>query len=166
MSVSEQVTTQPKRHLPSQRGHLVALPGPPHWDDVEEDEYDPAPPTTKTPRLKVWEVGRPGWHKDASCFETGTITFFPQDPEEERSGFMDATLRRRIQDVCGNCPVLIDCFTTSIANRDEFGYWAGISPTVRHRILRDLKTDAITLPELVAALSFRGPAGIADVYRK
>lgn len=116
--------------------------------------------------VPVYEIGRPGWHKNAACFEADTLAFFPQDPEEERSGFMDATMRRRIMDICGNCPVLVKCFTTSIENRDEYGYWAGIGPTTRFRILRDLKKGEITLPELVAALSFRGPLGLSDAYRK
>lgn len=121
-------------------------------------------PRVKPPAL--WEIGRPSWHKEALCFEGGTMAFFPQDPEEDRSGFMDATQRRRIQDVCGSCPVLVKCFTASIENRDEYGYWAGISPTTRFRILRDLKKGEITLAELVAALSFRGPIGLSDAYRK
>jgi hypothetical protein len=114
----------------------------------------------------LWEIGRPSWHKQTSCFETGTTAFFPQDPEEERSGFMDAIQRRRIQFICGNCPMLVKCFTTSIENRDEYGYWGGIGPTTRMRILRDLKKGEVTLAELVAALSFRGPVGLTDAYRK
>lgn len=123
---------------------------------------------TSTPPL--WEIGRPSWHKYAACFEGGTLAFFPQDPEEERSlrvtspdGMMQY---KRIQTICSACPVLLECFTTSIRNRDEYGYWAGISPTTRLRILRDMKKGEVTLPELVAALSFRGPAGLTDAYRK
>ena len=117
-------------------------------------------------RTPVWEIGRPAWHKFASCFEGGTAAFFPQDPEEERSGFMDAVMRRRIQFICSGCPVLTECFVTSIKNRDEYGYWAGIGPTTRYRILRDLKKGEITLRELIAALAFRGPTGLSDAYRK
>lgn len=116
--------------------------------------------------IPVYEIGRPGWHQQAACFEGGTMAFFPQDPEEERSGFMSEIQRRRIQDVCSSCPVLITCFTESIEHKDEYGYWAGIGPTTRYRILRDLKKGEITLHELVAALSFRGPSGLSDAYRK
>ena len=121
------------------------------------------PPVAQAP---LWEIGRPAWHKYAVCFEGGTAAFFPQDPEEERSGYMDAVMKKRIQSVCSNCPVLIECFVSSIENRDEYGYWAGIGPTTRYRILRDLKKGEITLGELTAALAFRGPTGLADAYRK
>ena len=158
MSEQVRITNPDTGNTTTTRGRLRALPDEPEGREV------PAPKTPKAAPL--WEIGRPSWHKDTACFETGTMAFFPQDPEEERSGFMDATMRRRIQDICGNCPMLIACFKTSIENRDEYGYWAGIGPTTRFRILRDIKQGQITLPELVAALSFRGPVGLSDAYRK
>lgn len=135
-----------------------------HLRLLSEDEIpDPTPAPVKV--SPIWEIGRPAWHKYGSCFETNTAAFFPQDPEEERSGFVNGAMRRRIIDICGNCPVLIQCFTSSIENRDEYGYWAGISPTVRYRILRDLKKGEVTMVELKAALAFRGPMGLSDAYK-
>lgn len=114
----------------------------------------------------VYEIGRPGWHNKGSCFETGTAAFFPQDTEEPPTGLTEAQQRKRIQFVCGNCPVMIDCFISSIRNKDEYGYWGGVGPTHRRRILKDLKAGEITTEELVAALAFRGPTGLTDAYRK
>jgi hypothetical protein len=121
----------------------------------------------KAPKpVPVYEIGRPGWHAKAACFESGTLPFFPRDPEEEKSGYMDRNMHRRIQFVCGTCPVLTECFIASMNNRDEYGIWAGIYPAHRTRMLKDIKRGNITLGELVAALAFRGPVGLTDAYRK
>jgi hypothetical protein len=118
--------------------------------------------------VPVYEIGRPGWHAQAACFETGTLGFFPQDAD---SGVPEVNPRelglqaRRIEFICAQCPVVTQCFKASIERRDEFGYWGGVGPKARKRMLRDLRNKEITLEELVAALAFRGPQGLTDAYR-
>lgn len=43
-----------------------------------------------------------------------------------------AAERRLAVRLCSNCPVFMECWDASVAQREEFGVWAGVDRTVRH----------------------------------
>lgn len=100
----------------------------------------------------------------AACLGAGVENFFPRDPDSPIVLYQDAAMFRRIDTLCSNCPVLLECFKSSMAFKDEFGIWAGIDRPQRLRMFRDLAAGNITIEELVAALAFRGPRALRDAY--
>lgn len=44
--------------------------------------------------------------------------------------------------VCKGCPVLEECLTASLARRERFGVWGGLTEHQRARLLADLPPEA------------------------
>ena len=65
------------------------------------------------------------WHKDAACLEADPDLFFP-----ERGGSS-----KEARAYCARCPVVHDCLTYALDNREEFGIWGNTSERER-RVLR------------------------------
>ena len=55
------------------------------------------------------------------------------DPETGHLWLSDLEAERRLAvRLCSNCPVIMECWDASVAQREEFGVWAGQDRTVRH----------------------------------
>ena len=55
------------------------------------------------------------------------------DPETAHLWLSDHEAERRLAvRLCSNCPVFMECWDASVAQREEFGVWAGVDRTVRH----------------------------------
>lgn len=79
------------------------------------------------PTQDQWE-----WQYEGSCREADPDLFF--HPEGERG----AARRRRAdaaKQYCNRCPVLELCRERSLAAREPFGVWGGLSEDERHAIL-------------------------------
>ena len=66
------------------------------------------------------------WQRDAACAELDPDIFFP-----ERGGSSKAA-----RAVCARCPVVEDCLTYALENREEYGIWGGTSERERRGLRR------------------------------
>jgi len=83
--------------------------------------------TLPAPTQDQWE-----WQYEGACREADPNLFF--HPEGERG----AARRRRAEaakQFCNRCPVLELCRERSLAAREPFGVWGGLSEDERHAIL-------------------------------
>ncbi len=81
------------------------------------------------PLIEKWE-----WQYEGACRDLDTEMFF--HPEGERG----PSRRRRAAEakkVCAICPVLEECRAHSIAAREPYGIWGGLTEEERRRIVRD-----------------------------
>lgn len=77
--------------------------------------------------MELWE-----WQYQGSCRDIDGTLFF--HPEGERG----AARRRRIEQakaVCAACPVLVQCREQSLASREPYGIWGGLSEEERSNIV-------------------------------
>ena len=82
------------------------------------------------PQLALFEATRgQAWMRRAKC----------KDKVDVQDFFSSGMPQQRAKDFCtgdgggGRCPVLELCRCTSIANREEYGVWGGLSPDDRRR---------------------------------
>jgi WhiB family redox-sensing transcriptional regulator len=71
-------------------------------------------------------VGALEWQDRAACATADPELFFPE---------ADARSTREAKRVCGGCPVRVECLTSAIANREEYGVWGGLTERERRRAL-------------------------------
>ena len=73
------------------------------------------------------------WIQRAACAGLPSSMFFP-DPR--RNNVPDSRARR----ICQTCPVVDECLTSALKNREKYGFWGGV-PERRRRTLetRDLE---------------------------
>ncbi|WP_043500215.1 WhiB family transcriptional regulator [Georgenia sp. SUBG003] len=79
------------------------------------------------PVMDLWE-----WQYEGACREADPNLFF--HPEGERGG----TRRRRdeaAKAICATCPVIEQCREHSLAVREPYGVWGGLSEDERQAIL-------------------------------
>ncbi|WP_407992311.1 WhiB family transcriptional regulator [Kitasatospora sp. CMC57] len=69
----------------------------------------------------------------AACREVGSAPFF--SPEGER-GRDKASREAAAKKVCFRCPVLQMCAELSLARREPYGTWGGMTEDERHDILQ------------------------------
>lgn len=77
--------------------------------------------------MELWE-----WQYQGLCRDIDDTLFF--HPEGERG----AARRRRIEQakaVCAACPVLAQCREQSLASREPYGIWGGLSEEERANIV-------------------------------
>lgn len=79
------------------------------------------------PVMELWE-----WQYQGACRDADERLFF--HPEGERGR------KRRVRDaearqICAVCPVLVECRTQSLAVREPYGVWGGLSEDERASIL-------------------------------
>ena len=68
---------------------------------------------------------------------------------------------RRASKLCDVCPVYVECLTSALVNREEYGVWAGTSRRVRRRIFQLIDMGLTTVDEVVE----RFLNGQGDYYR-
>jgi WhiB family redox-sensing transcriptional regulator len=66
------------------------------------------------------------WRASAACRDMDTSVFFPASDEEAEPA----------KAVCATCPVVEDCLSFALANRQEQGVWGGMTETERRRLRR------------------------------
>ncbi|MCA1840759.1 MAG: WhiB family transcriptional regulator [Actinomycetota bacterium] len=64
------------------------------------------------------------WQGKARCLEVDPEIFFP-----ERGGSSKAA-----RNVCGDCPVRVECLKYALSNREQFGIWGGTSERERRKL--------------------------------
>jgi WhiB family transcriptional regulator, redox-sensing transcriptional regulator len=62
------------------------------------------------------------WHDRAACLDT-EVDFFPEN----------GNVRPALA-VCSECPVINECRTHALSEREEFGVWGGTTAAERRRI--------------------------------
>jgi WhiB family redox-sensing transcriptional regulator len=65
------------------------------------------------------------WSSQAACRET--------DPDEM---FVQGAAQNRVKQICGGCPVKMECLADALDNRIEFGVWGGMTERERRALLR------------------------------
>lgn len=70
-----------------------------------------------------------GWKRDGLCRKEG-------DPEWWFPEGRDKALKEaRAVAVCARCPVLMRCHKSALANKEEWGVWAGLPEKVLRRLV-------------------------------
>lgn len=65
------------------------------------------------------------WFSQAACRE--------DDPD---ALFVQGAAQNRAKQVCGGCPVRVECLADALDNRIEFGVWGGMTERERRALLR------------------------------
>lgn len=68
---------------------------------------------------------------NAACVGEPIDTFFHEGNLVENN-----SLEKKAKSLCNSCPVVEQCLTYAVLNKEEFGIWGGKTPHER-RILRD-----------------------------
>lgn len=66
------------------------------------------------------------WAVFASCKTEQSMTFFPQNREEEAVALA----------ICGICPVQEDCLDHAMETNERFGVWGGTTERQRRKLRR------------------------------
>ena len=87
------------------------------------------------PAMELWE-----WQYQRPCRDlNGPLLFHPE-------GERGAARRRRIERakaICAGCPVLQQCREQSLAVREPYGIWGGLSEEERASILSERRARAL-----------------------
>jgi WhiB family redox-sensing transcriptional regulator len=75
--------------------------------------------------------GKLDWEDDALCAETGPSLFFPTFVVNDRTFGMYAEART----ICEQCEVRRQCLNYALDNDERTGFWGGMSPIERKKIL-------------------------------
>ncbi len=81
------------------------------------------------PVMELWE-----WQYEGACRDADSDLFF--HPEGERG----AARRRRAEAakaICAGCPVIDECREQSLAVREPYGVWGGLSEDERTAVLAE-----------------------------
>jgi WhiB family transcriptional regulator, redox-sensing transcriptional regulator len=71
-------------------------------------------------------VGRPDWHQQAACQDSGVRSFFSDAPAHLEVASA----------VCAGCPVRQECHDTAMADPSLEGVWAGFTAKERREMRR------------------------------
>jgi WhiB family redox-sensing transcriptional regulator len=66
------------------------------------------------------------WAVFAACKEEMSLTFFPQNRQEERTALT----------ICSTCPVVDECLDHAIETNERFGVWGGTTERERRKLAR------------------------------
>ena len=80
------------------------------------------------PVTDVWD-----WQLHGACREMDSALFF--HPENER-GPARAGREAHAKQICRSCPVIQQCRAHSLAAREPYGVWGGMSESERDEIIR------------------------------
>ena len=102
------------------------------------------------PVTDVWD-----WQLRAACREMDNALFF--HPENER-GPARADREAHAKQICRGCPVLQQCRAHSLAVREPYGVWGGLSESERDEIVRAQdRTLRVLTPPWVTTCTLRRP---------
>jgi WhiB family redox-sensing transcriptional regulator len=85
------------------------------------------------PNADLWD-----WQLLAQCRDQDSAIFFHPDGER---GSARANREARAKEICGTCPVLLQCRDHALAVREPYGVWGGLSPTERKTLIRAEECD-------------------------
>lgn len=80
-----------------------------------------------TPVAENWD-----WQMRGACRDLDSAVFF--HPTRERGPSRRARVRRA-KEICGTCPVIDACRRHSLAVREPYGVWGGLSETERSALV-------------------------------
>lgn len=80
--------------------------------------------------------------EEANCAQTDPDLFFPVMGEEYKIPLA--------KDVCARCPVAEACLAYAVKYEDEYGIWAGTTPSERRHIRRKKIPLSVVLDKLQA----------------
>ena len=86
------------------------------------------------PVADLWE-----WQYRGACRETGSEFFY--HPEGER-GAKRRMRAASAKEICASCPVMALCREHSIAIREPFGVWGGLTEEERAKIIEAADLEA------------------------
>jgi WhiB family redox-sensing transcriptional regulator len=66
------------------------------------------------------------WGVFAACKAEMSLTFFPQNRQEERTALM----------ICSTCPVVDQCLDHAIETNERFGVWGGTTERQRRKLAK------------------------------
>lgn len=93
------------------------------------------PNTYRRPTRVTWAEGdRPEWWARAACLGRGPDRWFPT-----RTGPKTPPVE------CSYCPVRVQCLRAALANREEDGWWGGLSTEARGPLLALVVTVRLEL---------------------
>lgn len=78
----------------------------------------------------------PLWHLDAACSTKPQEWFFggeEQPGKRRHRPTLSMPEIKRAKAICNNCPVMLECQTYALENREEFGVWGGTTKRDRDR---------------------------------
>lgn len=81
-------------------------------------------------------VGDTSWMARGACADHPTDLWFPLEPSGRHGGNVGRTEAAKAKAVCATCPVVDECATYAIANREEYGVWGGLDEAERRLIRR------------------------------
>lgn len=72
------------------------------------------------------------WRKRAACIEADPGLFYPDTPVgvNHRQAYAAA------REVCGTCPVKLDCLEYAMHERETEGMWGGLTPLEREKVAK------------------------------
>lgn len=68
----------------------------------------------------VIDPGRRDWEEDAPCRRSPEL-FFPEGGTAQKRKIAAKAIL-----ICNECPVIVECLTEAIANREPDGVWGGL----------------------------------------
>ena len=106
---------------------------------------------TKAPNRRLERVSFfPEWTEQSLCAGMEDTFFFGSSDPGVRPQYTLADIKRARM-LCVGCPVLRDCLTTSLQNKDEYGVFAGSTKNDRKKMLKRIETLITTVAEEVEA---------------
>ncbi len=85
------------------------------------------------------------WQQQGACRAVDPAMFFHPDGER---GSRKVARERAARAVCAGCPVLASCRRHTLAVREPYGVWGGLSEEDRDRIYAGVAVDDLDLPGL------------------
>jgi WhiB family redox-sensing transcriptional regulator len=73
------------------------------------------------------------WRRDAICRDTDPDLFFPVGTTGNALVQIE-----RAQEVCGQCPVSLECLEFALETNQDSGIWGGTSEEERRKIRREM----------------------------
>lgn len=92
---------------------------------------------------------RPNWHAEAKCLGTGFENFFPDDEGDIFASIATTTRGRK---VCQTCEAFAECLYSSLANKEKFGIWAGVSARQRKKHLAAIERGEKTIAQVMGQI--------------
>ncbi len=74
----------------------------------------------------------PTWYNQARCKGIDPEIFYPISEDEGDEA----------KNICGDCPVRLQCLEFALANRERDGIWGGATEKERRRIIRQRRKVA------------------------
>ncbi|HVF18647.1 MAG TPA: WhiB family transcriptional regulator [Mycobacteriales bacterium] len=95
------------------------------------------------PTSEIWE-----WQLQGRCRGLDSDLFFHPDGDR---GPSRSTRERAAQAICADCPVIAQCARQSLASREPYGVWGGLTESDRDDILSGRRPAPAYVPAAATA---------------